>query len=457
VCFAYVDTNYVATGQVIAAATGQPIETAVRERILDPLHLDHTWLQGFERARAKVAPAQLENQRFDDPEANSPSTEFVTRTGAAGALAATSRDLATFGDAFFRGKLVSSETLSTMTDAVPSTPLPCPDEERCLPAYGLGVSVEVLQGWRTWGHSGSTGSLVAFFPEQQVTVAVVTNGGANPAAAATEIANAIPSIRTRSDLFTVGADGTGARRIPHAGGERSGAAVSPDGAEIAYSRSRGTDAALVVARIDGSKRHVVVDDLPEPGSPAWSPDGTRLAFTSYRKDGARIYLVDADGAHRRLVTRGAERGAGPRFSPDGKLLAYHVFLGSDMEIRLIRPDGTGMRSVVRVPIRGPWMGYPRWSPDGTRLAFTGADGGDTDVQIVTLDGSNLVTLTTDHIPEAEVAWSLDGRIAFSRLADIFVVDPDTPDALQQVTDTPSDEWGLDWLPDGSRIVHTGRR
>jgi Tol biopolymer transport system component len=315
----------------------------------------------------------------------------------------------------------------------------------------------VLKGWRTWGHSGSTGSLVAFFPEQQVTVAVVTNGGADPYAAAAEIAGAIPSLRTRSDLFTVAADGARARRIANAHGERSGAAVSPDGTKLAFTRSVGPKAELVVARIDGSDPHVVVDDLPEPGNPAWSPGGTRLAFASFRKGGPRIYVVDADGAHRRLVTRGTERGAGPRFSPDGRLLAYHVYLGNDMEIRLIRPDGTGMRSVVSVPIRGPWMGYARWSPDGTRLAFTGADGGDTDVQIVTLDGSNLVTLTTDHIPEAEVAWSLDGRIAFSRLADIFVVDPDTPDALQQVTDTPSDEWGLDWLPDGSRIVHTGRR
>ncbi|MCJ7437537.1 MAG: LpqB family beta-propeller domain-containing protein [Acidimicrobiia bacterium] len=456
-CFAYVDTNYVATGQVIAAATGQPIEAEVRERILEPLHLDHTWLQGFERARGNVAPAQLANQSFDDPEGNAPSTEFVTRIGAAGALAATSSDLATFGDALFRGRIVGTEALSTMTDVAPSTPLPCPDEHRCPPAYGLGVSVEVLKGWRTWGHSGSTGSLVAYFPEQQVTVAVVTNGGGDPYAAATEIAAATPSLPTRSDLFTVDADGTRARRIPHTHGERSGAAVSPDGTKLAFTRSVGPKAELVVARIDGSDPQVVVDGLPEPGNPAWSPDGTRLAFASFRKDGPRIYVVDADGAHRRLVARGAERGAGPRFSPDGSLLAYHVYLGNDMEIRLIRPDGTGMRSVVSVPIRGRWMGYARWSPDGTRLAFTGADGGDTDVQVVALDGSNLVTLTADHVPEAEVAWSPDGRIAFSRLADIFVMDPDTPDALQQVTDTPSDEWGLDWLPDGRRIVYTGRR
>jgi hypothetical protein len=290
----------------------------------------------------------------------------VTRIGAAGALATTASDLARFGDALFQHDLVSSDALATMTDIEPSAPLPCPDINRCPAAYGLGVGTEILNGFRTQGHSGSTGALVAFFPKQRLTIAVVTNVESDPYPAAHALAEAIPATRQRLDLFTIGAHGEG------------------------------------------------------------------------------------------VLTNGTEWSDGPSWSPDGTLIAYHAYDDPEMEVRVIHPDGTGMRTVVRVPIRGRYMGYPRWSPDSTRLAFTGADGGDTDIQTVTLDGSNLTTLTTDHVPEAEPAWASDGRIAFSRLGDIFVINPGDP-KIQRITNTPSEEYSLDWFPDAGRLIYTDRR
>jgi Tol biopolymer transport system component len=109
-----------------------------------------------------------------------------------------------------------------------------------------------------------------------------------------------------------------------------------------------------------------------------------------------------------------------------------------------------------MPVRGQYMGFPRWSPDGTKLVFTGADGGDTDIQVVALDGSNLVTLTPGHLPDADPAWGPDGRIAFSRLGDIFTVRAEAPSSLQRLTDTASEEYAFDWFPDATRIVYTGR-
>jgi D-alanyl-D-alanine carboxypeptidase len=458
-CFGYVDTNYVAAGQVIAAAAGAPIEAVVRDRILEPLGLDHTWLQGFERPRGEVAPAQPSGT-LDDPEGNTPSTDFVTRIGAAGAMAATATDLARFGHALFDEGLVSDASLATMTDVAPSTPLPCPDVERCPPAYGLGVGAEIVNGWEILGHSGSTGSLLAYFPEQRVTIAVLTNGGGDPYPAARAVADAIPATRNRVDLFTVGGDGSDPRRIGHRTGDRGAATISPDGKQIAYTARRGPDVVLVVAGIDGSSPRVVVDDLEEPGHASWSPDGRRLAFTaraSARASHGELYIMDVDGTHRRQLTDGASWSDGPSWSPDGSLIAYHSYEGPEMEIRVVRPDGTHMRTVVRVPIRGRFMGYPRWAPDGSRLVFTGADGGDTDIQIVGLDGANLVTLTNDHVPEAEPAWSSDGRIAFTRGGNIFVVDPEVPDVVEQLTDSAGEEFALDWFPDASRIVFTTRR
>ena len=74
-----------------------------------------------------------------------------------------------------------------------------------------------------------------------------------------------------------------------------------------------------------------------------------------------------------------------------------------------------------------------------------------------VDGSGLVTLTDDHLPESEPAWGADGRIAFSRTGDIFVVDPDAPGVVEQVTSSATEEFGLDWFPDARCIMFTARR
>jgi D-alanyl-D-alanine carboxypeptidase len=207
-CFRYSDNGYVAVGRVIESATGRPIAKVLRARVLKPLALKNTWLQGFERPRGTVAPTPTPGSTslFDDPDGNVPSTEFVTRVGASGALATTARDLATFTDALFQHDLVGANALAAMTDVAPSISLPCPEVDRCESPYGLGIGVGMLNGGKIDGHSGSTGSFVAFFPEQRVTLVVVTNGGADPLAAATALTRAIPSVALTKAEFVEEAD-----------------------------------------------------------------------------------------------------------------------------------------------------------------------------------------------------------------------------------------------------------
>jgi D-alanyl-D-alanine carboxypeptidase len=195
-CLRYSDNGYVAVGRIIERVTGQPIAGVLRTRVLKPLGMKHTWLQGFERQRGTATPTPTPGSSsiFDDPGGNVPSTEFVTRVGASGALAATARDLATFANALFRDHLVSKDALATMTDLTSSASLPCPRVDRCERPYGLGVTAGTLNGWKFTGHSGSTGSLLAYFPQQGVTIAVVTNGGADPYAAMAAVARAISSV-----------------------------------------------------------------------------------------------------------------------------------------------------------------------------------------------------------------------------------------------------------------------
>ncbi|MCJ7438486.1 MAG: hypothetical protein MUP97_12090 [Acidimicrobiia bacterium] len=108
------------------------------------------------------------------------------------------------------------------------------------------------------------------------------------------------------------------------------------------------------------------------------------------------------------------------------------------------------------PIRGPSVGYPRWSPNGQELAFTGSDGFDTDIQIVGVDGSDVRTITSDHVPESDVAWADDGRLAFARFGDVVIFDVAQPGSFSPRTDTSGGEFGLEWSPGSRRLLFTSR-
>lgn len=155
--------------------------------------------------------------------------------------------------------------------------------------------------------------------------------------------------------------------------------------------------------------------------------------------GAVVAMASAQPSERRVPTAG--------------MIAFHGAHGfRGLGIYVMRADGTGVRRLTR----GQDDDLATWSPDGRRIAFVrqtiSTGKARADIFVVNVDGRGLRRL----IPDAEfVAWSPDGRLAFTRVeAGVFgTYVANAAGGAERRILTTSDFGGLAWAPDGRRIAY----
>jgi CubicO group peptidase (beta-lactamase class C family) len=459
-CFRYSDSNFVAAAAVIEAATGDSVAHLVRARFLDPLGMRHTWFQQAESDRGTTATGYRDGIPEQSKNGDVPATEFVTRIGYAGAAAATANDLATWTHALLGGDLLEPASRQAMVDFERSAPLPCADTDRCERGYGLGMGIDLVDGWLAWSHSGSTGAVIAYFPAQRVTIAVVTNGspGIPPGPGPTlwALAHLIPELRSVPQLYELAADGSRRHRLSRGDATEFAPAISPDG-RLAYATVPDSlQPDIVVAGRGNTQPRRITHDPGSDNRPEWSPDGNRIVFASDRAGDRDLYVMRDDGTdvHRIVATPGDDNA--PAWSPDGRWIAWSHIDDSSFEIRVAAPDGRNQRTLVHQPSIGPHMGSPSWSPDSTRIAFAGADvtdGHDIDIDVIDLDGSHLRTLTRDHVPDLDPNFGPDGSIQFVRYGDLWLL-PANGHLPLRITNTPEEEYLVERSNDGTTFIVT---
>jgi len=204
------------------------------------------------------------------------------------------------------------------------------------------------------------------------------------------------------DVFSVGADGTGKRKLSD--GQGYDPAYSPDGRQIAFDRYDG----ISLMDADGGNPHVILPNGTERGlqsivvedneEASFSPDGGRIAFTrrtitttficnpfpnctgKQTNREADVYVMNADGSDVRQLTSTAEVDeVDPSFSPDGTKLAYFRWPEkgrnsdgapeAEGEIWVVNADGGGAHRVAD-------GSNPDWTsvtggPGRPRLAISG--------------------------------------------------------------------------------------
>jgi TolB protein len=232
-------------------------------------------------------------------------------------------------------------------------------------------------------------------------------------------------------IVTIKPDGTGEKRLTHSSSVQNySPSYSPDGAKITWQRNDN----IWVMDADGTGQERLTSGLADDRTPAFSPDGREVAFSRSPpgEDDAGIWVKKLKGgedAKRITAENGGYEEYGPVFGPDGGRIAFARAKSRPgcadcivkSELATVRPDGTGLKVLTHTPSAEP--DSPDWSPDGRKLVFALSAGlaGPVRIQTIKADGTNRRTVAATIKGGRFLlgpVFSPDGKkVAFERVPD----------------------------------------
>jgi D-alanyl-D-alanine carboxypeptidase len=169
----YSNTNYLLLGMALEAATGEPLAKLIRDRLLEPLGLHHTWLATTET----VPPGALARGYaiLDNNGSRHDATDEAWALGGAdGAMVSDAADLLTWAQALFGGGVLPPKRLAQMLDFA----RPPEANGDFGSGYGLGVERIPIAGVTFYGHTGSApgyNSMLLYEPMTRTAIVAAIN------------------------------------------------------------------------------------------------------------------------------------------------------------------------------------------------------------------------------------------------------------------------------------------
>ena len=170
--YGYSDTGYVLLGLVIEHVDGMPLHRSYRRRILEPLGLSDTYLEGHE-PHVGAEMCHPHEGAFDC------SPIHGTADWAGGGLVSNVDELSVFAKALANGRVVPPPVLEEMFE----WRFRALDPARHSPGflgYGFGVEARDLHGLLFRGHRGHWGAWMHVHPETGITVTGTVNDAQRP-------------------------------------------------------------------------------------------------------------------------------------------------------------------------------------------------------------------------------------------------------------------------------------
>ena len=240
----------------------------------------------------------------------------------------------------------------------------------------------------------------------------------------------------KAEIYAIGANGKGRRRLTTNKVDDLEPALSPDGKRIVIVRVSPTgNSDLWVMRRDGSGQRRLTYTPTGETEPDWAPDGKRIVFRSFGDNqNFELFTIPARGGKPAQLTHTAANEVNPAWSPDGNRIAFQSN-GTKIEIAVLDLRTNKTKTIAE--------GFsPSWSPDGRRIAYAASHEGQFELFVIGARGGRAEQVTTTG--GEEPSWSRDGRkLAFDWDGQLFTVNVDGT-ARRQVTRPGS---GLNVEPD----------
>ncbi len=136
----YSNTNYILAGMIAEKASGKKITKLIREYILDPYGLNHTFYDIEETIQGIIAHRWYKSVDYNDTS----TISLHTAVGPAGSIYSTPEDMLKWYQQLLDGSILSPNSLNQLTQFTsPSN-------------YGLGITKMTLFNKALWGHGGIT-------------------------------------------------------------------------------------------------------------------------------------------------------------------------------------------------------------------------------------------------------------------------------------------------------------
>jgi len=163
----YNQTGFEVVRRIVEAVSGRSWEDVARARIFEPAGMRSTFFLGepVPDSTRLATPYREDQEAFDFAEAY----EYYVPTAAG--LFSTTGDLARFARALSAGQVLGPEAREQMWTSVPF-------EETTIDAvegYGIGWTVDTQDGHRRVWHSGGGKAVLMHYPDDALTVIVLTN------------------------------------------------------------------------------------------------------------------------------------------------------------------------------------------------------------------------------------------------------------------------------------------
>ena len=174
--FMYSNSNYVVLALIIEEVTGASYHTEIRNRFLNPLNLQKTFLPLAESWQGPIGHLWIDSGgdgTLDDFHNSFISwNALLTCISAAGGYFSTPSDMAEWMYHFQSSTLFTTETMGEVNEMI-NTTLPLNTQ------YGLGVMRRLIDGEEAFGHQGdiSYSTHAWYLPDLDIGVSIICNDG----------------------------------------------------------------------------------------------------------------------------------------------------------------------------------------------------------------------------------------------------------------------------------------